>query len=131
MPELAGLFIAAFAAATLIPLPSEAALYGYLQLHPERLVLAVAVATLGNTAGGMTSYLIGRLIPQKQVDAKAANAMRLLRRYGAPVTFLAFLPIIGDALCVAAGWLRIHWLAALTFMAAGRLARYWVIALIS
>jgi membrane protein YqaA with SNARE-associated domain len=131
MPELAGLFIAAFAAATLIPLPSEAALYGYLQLHPERAGLAVAVATLGNTAGGMTSYLIGRLIPQKQFDAKATNAMRLLRRYGAPVSFLAFLPIIGDALCVAAGWLRIHWLAALTFMAAGRLARYWVIALVS
>jgi membrane protein YqaA with SNARE-associated domain len=128
MPELAGLFIAAFAAATLIPLPSEAALYGYLQLHPERIVLAVAVATLGNTAGGMTSYFVGRLIPQKQFDARALD---LLRRYGAPATLLAFLPIIGDALCVAAGWLRIHWLAALAFMAAGRLARYLLIALVS
>ena len=131
MPELAGLFIAAFAAATLVPLPSEAALYGYLQLHPGHIVLAVAVATLGNTAGGMTSYLIGRLIPQKQLDPKAAKAMSLLRRYGAPVAFLAFLPIIGDALCVAAGWLRIHWLAALVFMAAGRLARYSLVALVS
>jgi membrane protein YqaA with SNARE-associated domain len=128
MPELAGLFIAAFAAATLIPLPSEAALYGYLQLHPERIVLAVAVATLGNTAGGMTSYLVGRLIPQKQFHARALD---LLRRYGAPATLLAFLPVIGDALCVAAGWLRIHWLAALAFMAAGRLARYVLIALVS
>ncbi len=128
MPELAGLFIAAFAAATLIPLPSEAALYGYLQLYPQCVGLAVAVATLGNTAGGMTSYLIGRLIPQKQFDLRALD---LLRRYGAPATLLAFLPIIGDALCVAAGWLRIHWLAALTFMAAGRLARYLLIALVS
>ena len=125
MAELAGLFIAAFAAATLIPLPSEAALYAYLQLHPERLALAVAVATVGNTAGGMTSYLIGRLIPQKQFHAKALD---WLHRYGAPATFLAFLPIIGDALCVAAGWLRIHWLAALGFMAAGRLARYIAVA---
>lgn len=128
MPELAGLFIAAFAAATLIPLPSEAALYGYLQLHPERIALAVAVATLGNTAGGMTSYLVGRLIPQKRFDA---SALRLLRRYGAAATFLAFLPIVGDALCVAAGWLRVHWLAALAFMAAGRLARYSLVALVS
>lgn len=128
MAELAALFGAAFAAATLIPLPSEAALFAYLQLHPERVALAVAVATLGNTAGGMTSYLVGRLLPQREFDARALS---LLRRYGAAATFLAFLPLIGDALCVAAGWLRIHWLAALAFMAAGRLARYWLIALLS
>jgi membrane protein YqaA with SNARE-associated domain len=128
MAELAALFGAAFAAATLIPLPSEAALFAYLQLHPERVALAVAVATLGNTAGGMTSYLVGRLLPQRGFDARALS---LLRRYGAAATFLAFLPLIGDALCVAAGWLRIHWLAALAFMAAGRLARYGLIALLS
>jgi membrane protein YqaA with SNARE-associated domain len=54
-----------------------------------------------------------------------------VRRHGAPATFLAFLPIIGDALCVAAGWLRIHWLGTLVFSAAGRLARYAVIALLT
>jgi membrane protein YqaA with SNARE-associated domain len=37
---------------------------------------------------------------------------------------------VGDALCAAAGWLRVNWLAALLFMAAGRLARYLVIAAI-
>jgi membrane protein YqaA with SNARE-associated domain len=125
MAELAALFAAAFLAATLVPLPSEAALFVYLQLHPDRAALAVAVATVGNTAGGMTSYLIGRLIPQK---AHNERAIAYLKRYGAPATFFAFLPIVGDALCVAAGWLRIHWLAALAFMAAGRLARYLVVA---
>ena len=50
MLELLGLFGASFVAATLFPLPSEAALFGYLQLHPEDRVLAVAVATVGNTA---------------------------------------------------------------------------------
>ncbi len=125
MAELAGLFAASFLAATLVPLPSEAALFAYLQLHPERAALAVALATVGNTAGGMTSYAIGRFIPRRQLHPKA---MALVRRWGAPVTFLAFLPLIGDALCVAAGWLRIHWLAALAFMAAGRLARYLAVA---
>jgi len=119
------LFAASFVAATLFPLPSEAALFAYLQLHPERAALAVAVATVGNTAGGMTSYLIGRLVPQKKVDLKAIHSVK---RYGAPLTFFAWLPIVGDALCVAAGWLRIHWGAALGFMAAGRLARYIVVA---
>ena len=125
MEELLGLFLASFAAATLVPLPSEAALYAYLKAYPERTALAVAVATVGNTAGGMTSYLLGRVIPQKKFNEKALNA---LRRYGAPVTALAWLPLVGDALCVAAGWLRIWWPAALAFMAAGRLARYVAVA---
>jgi len=128
MTELLGLLAASFLAATLVPLPSEAALFAYLQLHPDRSALAVGVATLGNTAGGRTSYLFGRLIPQKKLNLKAVE---WLRRYGAPVTVLAWLPIVGDALCVAAGWLRVNWVAALAFMAAGRLARYALVAALS
>lgn len=129
MLELWGLLGASFAAATLFPLPSEAALFAYLQAYPDRAALGVAVATLGNTAGGMTTYLIGRLLPRgKRVDGRALNT---LRRYGAPATFFAWLPILGDALCAAAGWLRIRWWAALGFMAAGRLARYVVVASLS
>jgi membrane protein YqaA with SNARE-associated domain len=125
MEALLGLFAASFVAATLFPLPSEAALFAYLKLYPENTVLAVAVATVGNTLGGMTSYAVGRLFPQRKINQKAES---WIRRFGAPVTFFAWLPIVGDALCVAAGWLRIHWAAALAFMAAGRLARYAAIA---
>ena len=119
------MFVASFLAATVVPLSSEAVLFGYLKLHPEHSVLAVALATVGNTAGGMTTYLIGRLLPQRKPDSKA---LRWLQRFGAPATFFAWLPIVGDALCAAAGWLRVNWLAALAFMAAGRLARYLVVA---
>jgi membrane protein YqaA with SNARE-associated domain len=126
MAELAALFAASFLASTLVPLPSEAALFGYLQLHPGNLWLAVATATLGNTAGGMTSYAIGRFAPPKEF--KQLNAVR---RYGAPALLLAWLPLVGDALCVAAGWLRIRWPAALAFMAAGRFARYLAVAWLS
>ena len=128
MEALAGLFAASFIAATVFPLPSEAALFAYLKANPDSVGLAVAVATVGNTLGGMTSYLIGRLFPQKAVDEKA---LARIKRYGAPVTFFAWLPVVGDALCLAAGWLRIHWAAALAFMAAGRLARYIVVAYFS
>jgi membrane protein YqaA with SNARE-associated domain len=120
---LAGVFVASFLAATVVPFASEAILFGYLKLHPDQQMLAVALATLGNTAGGMTTYLLGRLVPRKEIPH-----LELVRKYGAPVTFFAWLPIVGDALCVAAGWLRVNWLAALGFMAAGRLARYLVIA---
>ena len=44
---------------------------------------------------------------------------------------LAWLPFVGDALCAAAGWLRVNWLAALGCMALGRLARYLAIAALS
>jgi membrane protein YqaA with SNARE-associated domain len=125
MADLGALFGASFLAATLVPLPSEAVLFAYLALHPGDAVLGVATATVGNTAGGMTTYLLGRLLPQKGLDAKA---MALLRRWGAPAVALGFLPVIGEALCVAAGWLRVHWLAVLAFTAAGRLARYVAVA---
>jgi membrane protein YqaA with SNARE-associated domain len=125
---LFALFAASFVAATLFPLPSEAALFAYLQANPADAALAVFVATVGNTLGGMTSYAVGRLVPQTKIHEKAEA---WIRRFGAPVTFFAWLPVVGDALCVAAGWLRIHWAAALAFMAAGRLARYLVVAFFS
>ena len=126
MEALAGLFVASFAAATLVPLPSEAALLAFLKLYPDQAALAVAVATIGNTAGGMTSYWLGRVVPPK--DFKGVH---WVKRYGASATFFAWLPIVGDALCVAAGWLRIGWLPVLLFMGAGRFARYVLIALIT
>lgn len=125
MEALAGLFAVSFVAATLFPLPSEAALFAYLQAYPHNVALALAVATAGNTAGGMTGYLIGRFIPQGKINPRAEA---WVRRFGAPITFFAWLPVVGDALCVVAGWLRIHWAAALAFMAAGRLARYSAVA---
>jgi len=123
---LAAVLVASFLAATIVPLSSEAVLFGYLKLHPEHAALAVALATLGNTAGGMTTYLIGRLFPGKRnFDEKT---LQKVRRYGPAATFFAWLPLAGDGLCLAAGWLRVNWLATLGFMAAGRLARYLVIA---
>ena len=118
------MFAASFIAATLVPLSSEAVLFALLKLHPDLLVPAVAVATLGNTLGGMSSYLIGRFIAQKN----PLNQLARMRRWGAPAMMLAWLPVVGDALCVAAGWLKLNWLAVLLFQAAGRLARYWAVA---
>ena len=129
MVELLGLLAASFLAATLVPLPSEAALYAFLKAHPGQGVLAVAIATLGNTAGGMTTYLIGRLFPATRKISD--TALRRIRRYGAPATFFAWLPVVGDGLSLAAGWLRISWWAVLIFMALGRLLRYIAIAAVS
>ncbi|MCL4800803.1 MAG: DedA family protein [Burkholderiales bacterium] len=122
--SLASLAAASFLAATLVPLSSEAALFGVLRLHPELAWPAIAVATAGNTAGGLTSYLIGRFLATKRPLARVAT----VRRWGAPALVLAWLPLAGDALCVAAGWLKVNWAAVAAFSAAGRFARYWLIA---
>jgi len=122
--SLASLAAASFLAATLVPLSSEAALFGVLRLHPELAWPAIAVATAGNTAGGLTSYLIGRFLATKRPLARVET----VRRWGAPALVLAWLPLAGDALCVAAGWLKVNWAAVAAFSAAGRFARYWLIA---
>jgi membrane protein YqaA with SNARE-associated domain len=118
------LFSSSFLAATLLPGGSEAVLFGVLQLHPEQVWPALGVATLGNTLGGMSSYLIGRLLPQKN-DLPGLPAMR---KYGTPALLLSWVPILGDPLCVAAGWLRLNpWLSTL-FIALGKFVRYLTIA---
>ena len=138
---LAGLFLASFLAATLLPGGSEAVLAALLLTHPEQAAAAVLLATAGNTLGGMTTYALGRLLPQKvgagdTADTAAANAgavpdrrhLATLNRWGPPALLLAWAPLVGDALCAAAGWLRLNWISCAAWMAAGKGTRYAFIA---
>ena len=122
--SIATLFAASFLASTLIPISSEAALFAVLRLHADLAWLAVIVATLGNTLGGLTTYLIGRYIGSK----KPLTQLERVRRYGSPLLALAWLPFVGDGLCLAAGWAKLNWVAVALWSAAGRFARYWVVA---
>lgn len=125
---LAGLFLASFLSATLLPGGSEAVLFAVIRLHPEQMPAALLLATLGNTLGGMVTYGMGRLLPQQLAPEKLCGAVStrtaLARRHGPPVLLLAWAPLIGDALCVAAGWLRLPPLACALWMATGKAARY-------
>jgi membrane protein YqaA with SNARE-associated domain len=123
--SLYSLFISSFLAATLLPGGSEAVLFGVLRAYPETLWLALIIATIGNTLGGMVTFGMGWLLPQTQ----QLKHVEKLRRYGTPALLLAWVPLIGDALCLTAGWLRLSWWQAALFMAAGKFARYWVIAI--
>lgn len=126
------LFFSAFISSTLFPGGSEAVLAYLVSDAKHPLFLLVAVATLGNTLGAMTSWGIGRLISirystEKLSKASQQKAVDRLQKYGSPILLLSWLPIIGDPLCVAAGWLRIHWLHSLLFIAVGKLLRYLVV----
>lgn len=119
-----GLAVASFLSSTLLPGGSEVVLIAVLHRFPEAFWRAVLIATVGNTLGAMTSYLIGRLIPNR-VEHKAIIH---LHRYGYAALLFSWLPVVGDAVCVAAGWLRFNpWLSAL-LLALGKFARYLVVA---
>ncbi|MEI7455854.1 MAG: DedA family protein [Nitrosomonadales bacterium] len=122
--SLLSLFASSFLGATLLPGGSEAVLFALLKSYPDSLWTALLIATFGNTLGGMVSYVMGWLLPQTQ----QLKHVEKVRRFGTPVLLLAWLPLLGDALCLAAGWLRLCWWQAALFMAIGKFARYWVIA---
>ena len=122
--SLYSLFFSSFLGATLLPGGSEAVLFGVIKIHPGLLWGAIGIATLGNTLGGMSSYLLGRFLPDK-ADAKG---LVWVQRYGIFALLFAWLPVVGDALCVASGWLRLNALQAALFMAFGKFLRYWVVA---
>ena len=124
--SLISLFVSSFLAATLLPGGSEAVLFAVLKSYPDTLWIALGISTLGNTLGGMVSFGMGWLLPQTQ----QLKHVEKLRRYGTPALLLAWVPLIGDALCLAAGWLRLNWWQAMLFMAIGKFARYWVIAML-
>ena len=120
---LAGLFVVSFLSATLLPGGSELALLAFVKLHPGQTGAAFVLATIGNTLGGVTTYWMARALP----EPKDINRLALARRWGSPVLILAWAPVIGDALCAAAGWLRLSWLASALWMALGKAARYGVV----
>ncbi len=124
-----GLFLSAFISSTLMPGGSEVVLSALHLYDAHTPLLLLAIATLGNTLGGMSSWLIGRLLarrwPAKRLHKPSQQrAIRWLERHGSPLLLLSWLPVIGDPLCVAAGWLRIGFWPALVFIAIGKAARY-------
>lgn len=122
--SILSLFISSFLAATLLPGGSEVAFFAVLRAYPDTLWYALILASVGNTLGGMVTFGMGWLIPQ----TKQLKHVEKLRRYGTPSLLLAWVPLIGDALCLTAGWLRLNPWQATLFMAIGKFARYALIA---
>ena len=121
----AAVFFGAFASATLLPGGSEVLVAAADQHDVAPDWWLFVLATTGNTLGGMTSFALGRVLPPRGQDsAKFAKALGRLQRYGPPALLMSWVPLIGDPLCVVAGWLRFHWLAVLGYMAVGKASRY-------
>ena len=123
--SLWALFASAFVSSTILPGNSELVLVAVLKAGGTAPAAAVVVATIGNTLGGLTTYGIGRLLPSRIPEGRAIERVR---RYGVAALLLSWMPVVGDALCAAAGWLRLNWIGCTLAMAAGKAARYALLA---
>lgn len=122
---LAVLFISGFLSATLLPGGSEAGLIATLTLNQYSVTIVILVATLGNTLGGLINYWLGIWLPNKTNNKKQSHkAIRWLQQYGVWTLLLSWLPVIGDPLCLAAGWLRLSFWPCAILIALGKAVRY-------
>ena len=126
---LSTVFVVAFVSATLLPLGSEPAVFGLVKLNPDLFWPAVLVATAGNTLGGALTWWMGFAAERAYERVQhhkppSARALRWLERFGAKGCLLAWLPVVGDPLCGAAGWLNLPFWPSVFYMAIGKFARY-------
>lgn len=142
------LFISAFTSATLLPGSSEALFLFLLAQESYNSGFLILTAGTGNSLGGMTNWVLGLLIrnglfKSKKINAKDSDlkssgfkerqhiiAEQWFQKYGSPALLFSFMPIIGDPLCVVAGFIRIHWLKALLFISLGKFFRYFALSYI-
>jgi membrane protein YqaA with SNARE-associated domain len=130
-----GLFASAFLAATVLPGSSEVVMVALLTAHPDLAWTAFAVALTGNLSGSMMTFGMGwgaragydhfRRV-QWQLDERQKQR---LERWGPPALFLSFVPLAGDALVLAAGWLRLSPLYSALWIALGKGFRYLLVVL--
>ncbi len=122
------LFGSSFLSATLLPGSSEALLIALLIAQKGSVYGLLLAASVGNTLGGLTNILLGRFLPLNRQGRWHDTAMTWLHRWGPATLLLSWLPVVGDLLCVLAGWLRFAWLPTVLFLAIGKTLRYIVIA---
>lgn len=126
---LVAVFIIAFISATLLPMGSEPAVFLVVKADPGMFWVVIAVATVGNTLGGITSWWVGygaeravEAVQQRQPPHPRALAW--LQRFGAKACVLSWLPLVGDPLCAVAGWLRLPFWPCVGWMALGKGLRF-------
>ncbi len=132
---LGGLFLIAFAAATILPAQSEATLVALLAMGSHSPVLLVVIASAGNILGSVTNWLVGRGVERFRDrkwfpvgPEKLDKAVGWYARWGRWSLLLSWAPIVGDALTVAAGVLREPLWSFLVLVTIAKTGRYVVLA---
>ena len=125
-----GMGMLSFLSGTVVPIASEVLLLFFLGLGMNAVMLTV-VATIGNTLGGITCFMLGYLADMGMVsrlfripEKKMKRADRLIQKYGYWSAALSFLPAIGEVILVALGIMRVNKYKVIAVMTIGKFARY-------
>lgn len=131
-----GMGMTAFLAGSFIPFSSEAVMTA-LYVGGLDLWALVVVSTVGNVLGGMFNYFVGRLCNENWVyrlfrikEEKLESSKEKVRRHGAWMGLLAWLPILGSAITIAMGILRVNIVSSVVAITIGKFLRYLVLAAI-
>ena len=130
-----GLFLTAFAAATIFPMQSEAVLVGLILSERHPIVLLILTASAGNILGAVVNWILGRSVERFQgrrwfpvSAAGLARARRWYGRYGRWSLLLSWVPFVGDPLTAIAGVLREPLWSFLLLVSIAKIGRYVVLA---
>ncbi|MBP1871915.1 membrane protein YqaA with SNARE-associated domain [Ensifer adhaerens] len=133
----AGLFVVALAAATILPMQSEAVLAGLLIADYSPWLL-ITVASIGNVLGSVVNWLLGRGIERFRhrrwfpaSDTGLKRAQRWYHRYGKWTLLMSWVPIVGDPLTVVAGVMKEPLTHFVVLVAIAKVTRYLVVAAIT
>ena len=131
MTALLLLFLSAFGAATLLPLPSEAVLLGLLMQGSHSAGMLIAAASLGNILGSCVNWWLGLKIEHYKdkkwfpVSAgKMQQAQGIYRKYGFWSLLLSWVPVIGDPITLIAGLLKESFPRFLLMVSIAKIGRY-------
>lgn len=107
------MFSSALVAASLLPAQSEAVLVSLVLGGAQPVWALVTVASVGNVLGAVINWVLGRSIERFRErrwfpvgPAALASAQTRYQRWGKWSLLLSWMPVIGDPLTLAAGFLR-------------------------
>lgn len=131
---LAGLFLAAFLAATPVPFQSEIVFLAAQAGAIAPVWVLIAVASVGNTLGSVVTCALGRGIARWQdrpwfpvTPAQLDRAAAWYGRWGMWALLLSWAPF-GDAIVLVSGVLRTPWPAFVLLVGLAKTGRYIVLA---
>lgn len=133
--ELWGLFVSAFVSATIAPGGSEAVLAMLVAAGHGTLLQLVSIASIGNTLGALTTWYLGYLAATRfagdgEISLQKQKSLAVIRKYGSWALLFSWLPLIGDGLCFAAGWLKLPVFIGCLVILIGKVIRYSVVAML-
>ncbi len=131
--DIWGLFVSSFISSTIAPGGSEALLAYLASENKQKMEFLVFVATIGNTLGAITTWILGvfaakKYPVEKMLSEKKQKSLGFVKKWGSWAMLFSWLPVVGDGLCFAGGWLKLSLFYSILAIIIGKALRYYLVA---